>query len=129
MVLALAVTGSCPKPVHRHKHVAECTCTYEAPRTIMLPPPETEIEPIPMTIYRYYVPLTFSAPPVEWDWQPSPIMVWGVGGRQVPAWRAPARTPEIDGSSAASALTLLVGGLAVMRGRRSQFDTEGKHDV
>jgi hypothetical protein len=35
-------------------------------------------------------------------------------------WSAPTAAPEINPASAASGLTLLVGGLAVLRGRRPQ---------
>lgn len=40
------------------------------------------------------------------------------GGRDQ-SWNSPASAPEIDPASAASGLTLLAGGLMVLRGRRS----------
>jgi hypothetical protein len=33
----------------------------------------------------------------------------------------PVRAPEIDAASAAAGLTLMIGGLAVLRGRRSKI--------
>jgi hypothetical protein len=44
---------------------------------------------------------------------------WGWGGRHRPPYRSvtPVSAPEINPATAGSALTLLLGGLAVLRGR------------
>lgn len=131
------VIGSCPKPaiVVHHKHHAKtlplCTCIADAPHTIMLPAPEPEIDPIPLSVYPYYTVISFNDdPPAKTfeDWQPgyNGYYGWtdGIGGSTFTPHNVAA--PEIDPSGMGSALTLLVGGLAVLRGRRSQSSGEAK---
>lgn len=143
---AADVGGSCPKPLpalvkHHKKHAVVaplCTCVADAPRTILLPAPEPDIDLIPLSVYPYYTVISSNSPAGEGDdWYIAP---WPLDGYANPRTPTVARiltgghvptprieqTPEIDPSGAGSALTLLVGGLAVLRGRRFAFDTEGK---
>lgn len=149
------VIGSCPKPaavIVHHKHHAKpvplCTCVADAPRTIMLPAPEPDIELIPLSVYPYYTVISFSDDPTPEPeyagnyWYDEPVQVWSAGGRQTittvtagrgfrrtvgPSLPRDVRAPEIDATSANAALTLLAGALAVLRGRRSTSSGEVKH--
>jgi hypothetical protein len=47
------------------------------------------------------------------------VMTSGVAGAVI-ATAVPLRAPEIDPASALSGLTLLLGGLAILRGRRAR---------
>lgn len=147
---AADVGGSCPKPLpaivkHHKKHVAAvplCTCVSDAPRTIMLPAPEPDIDAIPLSVYPYYTIISANdEPPAATfeDWEPGyygyygwaagigtshTTTTTGQGFRRSVGPPTPRvqRTPEIGADSAGAALTLLAGALAVMRGRRSQAD-------
>jgi hypothetical protein len=52
---------------------------------------------------------------------------WGIFPYEVctttPPPRSPVAAPEIDAASAVAGLTLMIGGLAVLRGRRSKIGT------
>jgi hypothetical protein len=136
LILAAAI-GGCPIPGalapphkhHKHKPVPEtsCGCLEAYPRTIVLPAPEPDIEPINLGVYRYYTVISFNDTEYAWYDEPWPydgyasppqygVTLIGGGGR-VPT---PRQTPEIDPSGAAAGLTLLAGALLVMRGRRLQ---------
>jgi hypothetical protein len=126
LVLTAAVLGSCPKPLpvplHHKRHKAvpalQCTCVDEPPRTIWLTPPEPDIEPIPLSVYPYYISMAWDNSPDEpnyagnyWVDDYAPIGGYAPGKLAV-------RAPEIDASSSGAALTLLCGMLAVLRGGR-----------
>ena len=150
LILAAAI-GGCPLPGalapphkhHKHKVVPEtsCSCLEAYPRTIVLPAPEPDIEPIELGIYRYYTVISFNDPAYSesfdtwetgfygaWGWNDGigtpaqPVQVWHSshvpGGRRYVGGPTPREAPEIDPSGATSGLTLLAGALAVARGRR-----------
>ncbi len=127
LILAAAVGGSCPKPLpapvpHHHKHhkavpLLQCTCVDEPPRTMWLTPPEPDIEPIPLSVYPYYIPMAWDDPELPDDMPSDYVGYWGPIGGYAPRTVA-ARAPEIDPASSGAALTLLCGTLAVLRGRR-----------
>ena len=126
LILAAAI-GGCPIPGalapphkhHKHKVVPEtsCSCLEAYPRTIVLPAPEPDIEPIELGVYRYYTVISFNDTVYTWYDEP-----WPLDGYADPPRHSVAaisrQTPEIDPSGAASGLTLLAGALAVARGRR-----------
>ena len=126
LILAAAI-GGCPIPGalapphkhHKHKPVPEtsCSCLEAYPRTIVLPAPEPDIEPINLGVYRYYTVISFND--TEYTWYDDPWPIDGYANpRSYSATPVSARAPEIDPSGAASGLTLLAGALAVARGRR-----------
>ena len=121
IVLAASI-GNCPKPVphHRHKPVPamQCTCIDEPPRTMWLTPPEPDVEPIPLSVYPYYIPMTWDNSPDE-SYPPGDDFVGYLG--PIGGYRSsviPMKTPEIDSGSFAAFATMLGCALAVIRGRR-----------
>lgn len=128
ILAATLAVGSCPKPtphhVHHHKPVPLCTCVDEAPQPTWFPVPAIpeELLPIEINVHRYYVLIGENVVEFEtFDWDPNYYAAWGWGahggiGGEV---RKTTKAPEIDPNSAGAALTLLVGGLAVVRGRKS----------
>ena len=133
LILAAAI-GGCPLPGaltpphkhHKHKPVPEtsCSCLEAYPRTIVLPAPEPDIEPINLGVYRYYTVISFNDTEYTWYDEPWPMdgyadpphnSVTLIRGGHVPE---PRQTPEIDPGGAAAGLTLLASMLAVARGKR-----------
>lgn len=126
-VIASAI-GGCPKPVHHVKHKPDaplCSCSFIEPRTIILQAPEPTPEPGEVSIVRYYVPFT-SDVPVSYESGLPPFDIWGTTGGMVyvvnPTTttivvRSPEVTkcPELDPNSLGAGLTLLAGGIAMIR--------------
>ena len=125
---------SCPKPLpaKHHKHRAPmCYCGDTSPLPILPPQaaPEPDIEPIPLSVYPYYVPMAWDDPAVpEGDWYVAPWPLDGYANPRPPTYTriltgghvpVPRQTPEIDPNGAGAAFTLLAGCLAVLRGRKS----------
>lgn len=123
MLLASAiiatVLGGCPKPVHHIHHKPDaplCSCTAE-PRVIMLPAPTPDPEPIEINVHRYFV-LIGDNDLVEFetfDWRPEEIIDIPLGVGYAPKV-VQVKAPEIDPASGIAGLTLLAGGLLVLRG-------------
>lgn len=127
MLLASAIIatalGGCPKPVHHVKHKPDaplCSCVSEEPRVIMLPAPTPEPEPIELNVVRYYVPLTADAgyEPQPYQWDEFGHGYYGPYGYTSGIGQA-TKCPEIDPASMSAGLTLLAGGVLVLRGKRS----------
>ena len=122
IVLAASI-GSCPKPMPHHKHkpvpAMQCTCIDEPPRTMWLTPPEPDLEPIPLSVYPYYIPMAWDNSPDE-SYPPSDDFVGYLGPIGGYAYVPPqaTRAPEIDASSFAAFATMLGCALAVIRGWR-----------
>lgn len=113
--------GGCPKPIrhaHHAKPVAMCTCTPE-PRTVILPPAETPLDPIELSVVRYYQLLTLDVPSEDlMPFVAAPeLTIYGSGHYWPPVRQAHA-APEIDSESAASSISLLAGLLIVITQRK-----------
>ena len=135
VMIAAAAIGGCPKPLPRkHKLVNPplCMCVSD-PRPLMLAPPELDPLPVELNVVTYYVPFTSDEGPDDY---PSLVGIDGLGPMTSfggvpsfvqpvqPAWHAvytmPSRVaaPELDVGSLPAGLTVLFGGIAVLRGRR-----------
>ena len=112
LILAAAIATPCLRPHPRHKHVPQQSPVCAPLPTASRLPPEPEIEPGTIAPVTRYVTITVQAPqnfctaydPVPWQ--------GFVGGRQVRA------APELDPGALSSGVTLLIGCIAVIRGRK-----------
>lgn len=125
LILASAVIatalGGCPKPAHHVKHKLDaplCSCTFIEPRTVILQAPEAIPEPGELSVVRYYMPFTTTEEIVSYE--PSQFdnwnyyTNWGYTGA-VTTSREVTKCPELDPNSLGAGLTLLAGGIAVLR--------------
>lgn len=119
-VIASAI-GGCPKPpVHHVKHKPDaplCSCTFIEPRTIILQAPEAAPEPGELSVVRYYVPFTTTEEFASYE--PTQFENWSSGYYgaygYTPGIAQVVKCPELDPTSLGAGLTLLAGGIAVLR--------------
>jgi hypothetical protein len=132
LTVALAAPCGIPKPHHAH-HAAEPAQTCVAPVVPMCfrdPPPDVDLEPMP-NVRPYYI----NTPVIDDEsgegvWIETTYEIGSIGGVEtltstpggyIPptGTRVPptARAPEISGQGAACALTLLLGSIAIAKGR------------
>lgn len=119
-----------PAGVKHHHRVPAPVASCVAPPVLMCyQADDIDLELIPQPLIYYTVldatpdvPVEASAPVQYLDGGPAlESLAWGYAPRSVPTYTPPLMTkaPEISADGAAAGLTLLVGALAVLTGRRS----------
>ena len=124
--IALATAlSNCPKPAIHHRHKAPiASCVAEEPRTILLPAPADDLEPVALPVLTKYNIIEIIPEPIsincsaasDWSW-PTTGGIMGGTSRAIHA----AKAPEIDPAGALPALTLLAGAICCIKGRSTSI--------
>lgn len=132
LILAVALGNPCLAPPPRKHHVVR----YEPVQTCVTPPvqmcfkdvPELDLEPVPMPLIYYVEPPVVaevnSSEPAEatvtWTYNVGADTYVVTQPGYVPQRPSAQKAPELGGSEAGAALTLLAGCMLVIRGGKKQ---------
>ena len=119
--IALATAlSNCPKPAIHHRHKAPiASCVAEEPRTILLPAPADDLEPVALPVLTKYNIIEIIPEPLPISC--SATTYWPTFGGNLRA----AKAPEIDPAGTLPALALLAGAICCIKGRTT-LKTKGE---
>ena len=113
--IALATAlSNCPKPAIHHRHKAPiASCVAEEPRTILLPAPADDLEPVALAALTKYNVIEITSEPLPVSC--SATTYWPTFDGNLRA----AKAPEIDPAGTLPALTLLAGAICCIKGSKT----------